>query len=55
MCRGGTNIGEAGGHRRHQQFAVRRELRAAQLLGEGGEGEVRPGRLPVRQMEGQQE
>lgn len=37
------------------RVGVRRELRAAQLLGEGGEGEVRPGRLPVRRMKQQQE
>ena len=55
MCGGGASIREAGGYKRHQGFTVGREFRAAQLLGEGGEGEVRPERLPVRQMEQQQE
>ena len=55
MCGGGASIRETGGYRRHQGFAVGREFSTAQLLGKGGEGEVRPECLPARQMEQQQE
>ena len=54
--RQGQHQGDGGqGLRRHLQFAVGRELRAAQLLGEGRGGEVRPEGLPSRQMEQQQD